>query len=185
MKGLVRGHAAIVGVAESDLGAVAEGMSPIDLMAQGVYRALDDAGLKIGDVDGLFAATSQVRLSALALSEYLKISPAYLDSTIVGGSSFMFHVAHAQAAIQQGLCEVAVIAYGSTQRTVGRKSTPPLASTIPTKLRSSPSCRRAPMPSPRRGTCSSSAPPASSLPRSRWRRATGLCSIPRRGRRSR
>ena len=64
MKGLVRGRAAIAGVAESDLGAVAEGMSPIDLMAQGVYRALDDAGLKIGDVDGLFAATSQVRLSA-------------------------------------------------------------------------------------------------------------------------
>ena len=122
MKGLVRGSAAIVGVAESDLGAVAEGMSPIDLMAQGVYRALDDAGLKIGHVDGLFAATSQVRLSALALSEYLKISPAYLDSTIVGGSSFMGHVAHAQAAIRQGLCEVAVIAYGSTQRTVGRKS---------------------------------------------------------------
>ena len=125
MKGLVRGSAAIVGVAESDLGAVAEGMSPIDLMAQGVYRALDDAGLKISDVDGLFAATSQVRLSALALSEYLKIPSAYLDSTIVGGSSFMFHVAHAQAAIQQGLCEVAVIAYGSTQRTVGRKNSSP------------------------------------------------------------
>jgi hypothetical protein len=46
VKGLVRGSAAIVGVAESELGAVAEGMSPVDLMAQGVYRALDDAGLK-------------------------------------------------------------------------------------------------------------------------------------------
>lgn len=125
MKGLVRGSAAIVGVAESDLGAVAEGMSPIDLMAQGVYRALDDAGLKIGDVDGIFAATSQVRLSALALSEYLGIPSAYMESTIVGGSSFMLHVAHAQAAIQQGLCEVAVIAYGSTQRTVGRKNAAP------------------------------------------------------------
>ena len=36
MEGLKRGSAAIVGVAESDLGQVAEGMSVIDLMAQGV-----------------------------------------------------------------------------------------------------------------------------------------------------
>ena len=36
MEGLKRGSAAIVGVAESDLGHVAEGMSVIDLMAQGV-----------------------------------------------------------------------------------------------------------------------------------------------------
>ena len=35
MDGLKRGSAAIVGVAESDLGEVADGMSVIDLMAQG------------------------------------------------------------------------------------------------------------------------------------------------------
>src|SRR4029079_19533035 len=33
----------------------------------------------------------------------------------------MFHVAHAVAALQLGLCEVAAIAYGSTQRSVGRR----------------------------------------------------------------
>src|SRR5205807_1052042 len=53
--------------------------------------------------------------------EYLGISPAFVDTTILGGSSFMFHVAHAQAALQLGLCKVAAIAYGSTQRTVGRR----------------------------------------------------------------
>ena len=42
MDGLQRGSAAIVGVAESDLGAVAQDMSPIDLMAQGIQRALAD-----------------------------------------------------------------------------------------------------------------------------------------------
>ena len=36
MEGLKRGSAAIVGVAESDLGQVADGLSVIDLMAQGV-----------------------------------------------------------------------------------------------------------------------------------------------------
>src|SRR5258707_4538849 len=32
----------------------------------------------------------------------------------------MFHVAHAQAALQLGLCKIAIIAYGSTQRRIGR-----------------------------------------------------------------
>ena len=121
MVGLRRGSAAIVGVAESDLGAVAKEMSPIDLMAQGIHRALADCGLQLRDVDGLLCATSQSRTSGLSLCEYLGISPAFIDTTILGGSSFMFHVAHAQAALQLGLCKLAVIAYGSTQRTVGRR----------------------------------------------------------------
>ncbi len=121
MSGLKRGGAAIVGAAESDLGQVAEGLNPIDLMAQGTLRALDDCGLRLKDVDGLFCATAQARTSGLNLSEYLGISPSYIDTTILGGSSFEFHVAHALAAIQLGLCQVAVIAYGSTQRSIGRQ----------------------------------------------------------------
>jgi acetyl-CoA acetyltransferase len=121
MDGLQRGSAAIVGVAEADLGAVAADMSPIDLMAQGIQRALADCGLGLHDVDGLLCATAQSRTSGLNLAEYLGISPAFIDTTILGGSSFMFHVAHAHAALQLGLCKVAVIAYGSTQRTIGRR----------------------------------------------------------------
>jgi acetyl-CoA acetyltransferase len=121
MQGLTRAGAAIVGVAESDLGQVAQGLSPIDLMAQGINRALADCGLALKDVDGLFCATSQSRLSVLALCEYLGIDPPFIGSTIVGGSSFEYHVAHAMAAIASGLCTVAAIAYGSTQRSVGRK----------------------------------------------------------------
>ncbi len=121
MSGLQRAGAAIVGAAESDLGHVAEGLNPIDLMAQGIVRALDDCGLALRDVDGLLCATTQSRTSGLNLSEYLGISPSYIDTTILGGSSFMFQVGHALAAIQLGLCRVAVIAYGSTQRSVGRR----------------------------------------------------------------
>jgi acetyl-CoA acetyltransferase len=117
-----RGSVAIVGAAESDIGAVAALMSPLDLMAQGVHRALEDAGLTLKDVDGLFCATTQARTSAMSLVEYLGLPNAYTDSTIVGGSSFEIHVAHAHAALEAGLCSVAVIAYGSTQRTVGRRA---------------------------------------------------------------
>jgi acetyl-CoA acetyltransferase len=122
MNGLQRGSAAIIGAAESDIGAVAALMSPIDLMAQGIHRALADAGLTLKDVDGVFCATTQARTSAMSLVEYLGLPNAYTDSTIVGGSSFEIHVAHAQAALAAGLCSVAVIAYGSTQRTVGRRA---------------------------------------------------------------
>src|SRR5271169_154384 len=122
MKGLTRGSAAIVGAAESDIGAVAANMSPLDLMAQGIHRALEDCGLKLRDVDGIFCAATQARTSAMSLCEYLRLPGAYTDSTIVGGSSFEVHVAHALAAISAGLCSVAVITYGSTQRTVGRRA---------------------------------------------------------------
>jgi acetyl-CoA acetyltransferase len=116
-----RGSVAIVGAAESDIGAVAALMSPIDLMAQGIRRALADAGLNLQDVDGVFCACTQARTSAMSLVEYLGLPDAYTDSTIVGGSSFEIHVAHAHAALEAGLCNVAVVAYGSTQRTVGRR----------------------------------------------------------------
>ena len=120
-----RGSVAVVGAAESDLGLVAPLTSPVDLMAQATMRALDDCGLKLSDVDGLFVAATQVRMGPLTLAEYLRIKPKYFDGTTIGGSSFMSHVTHAQAAIEAGLCEVAVIAYGSTQRSVSRAAASP------------------------------------------------------------
>jgi len=122
MSELKRGGAAIVGAAESDIGQVGPGFNVIDLMAQGITRALDDCGLALNDVDGLICASTQSRTSPLNLAEYLGMSPRYIDGTIIGGSSFMFHIQHAMAALQMGLCEVAVIAYGSTQRSIGRQN---------------------------------------------------------------
>jgi acetyl-CoA acetyltransferase len=122
MSELRRGGAAIVGAAESDIGQVGPGFNVIDLMAQGITRALDDCGLGLKDVDGLISSCTQSRTSPLNLAEYLGISPAFIDGTIIGGSSFMFHIQHAMAALQLGLCEVCVIAYGSTQRSIGRQN---------------------------------------------------------------
>ena len=111
----IRGKVAIVGAAESDTWE-SQGRSPVGLMAQAVKRALDDAGLGKQDVDGLFTASSYYSMPAMTLAEYLKIFPRYADSSNLGGASFVSHLQHAAAAIDAGLCEVAVIAYGSTQR---------------------------------------------------------------------
>ena len=118
MSGLKRGSVAIVGAAESDLGQVVPDMSPVDLMAQATMRALDDCGLKLSDVDGVFAAASQLSMATVDICEYLGIQPKYQDSTRIGGSAFMSLLAHAHLALQQGLCNVAMITYGSTQRSV-------------------------------------------------------------------
>ncbi len=125
MSHLGRGSVAVVGVAESDLGQMAPHTSPVDLMAQATRRALDDCGLKLSDVDGVFVAAGQVRNATMALSEYLGMNPTAFDGTQIGGASFMAHVAHAQAALEAGLCEVALIVYGSTQRSVSRAAASP------------------------------------------------------------
>lgn len=116
---------AVAGVAESDLGQVAAGMSPVDLMAQATVRALDDCGLKLREIDGIFCAASQVRFGPMVLAEYLGLQPKVFDGTQVGGSSFMSHLAHARAALDAGLCNVALIANGSTQRSVSRGAASP------------------------------------------------------------
>ncbi len=115
----LRGKAAVVGVAESDLGEVGPGLTPLDLIGQAALRALDDAGLEKGDVDGLFSASAYYHMPTLSVGEYLGIRPRYADATNVGGSSFVSHLLHAAAAVEAGLCEVALIAYGSTQRSGG------------------------------------------------------------------
>ena len=104
--------AAIVGVAESDeIGRVPH-KSSLQHHAEATYNALEDAGLKISDVDGLFTAG----FSTLLTAEYLGIEPQFTDNTSVGGSSFVIHVAHAVAAIQAGYCKVALITHGQAGR---------------------------------------------------------------------
>jgi acetyl-CoA acetyltransferase len=111
----IRGKVAIVGAAEVDTFAT-EGRSPVGLAAVAARRALEDAGLTLDQVDGLFTSSSYYSMPTLTFSEYLGIRPRFVDSTAIGGCSFVAHLGHAAAAIAAGLCEVALVAYGSTQR---------------------------------------------------------------------
>ena len=103
---------AIAGVAESDeIGRVAD-KSSLQHHAEAAHNALEDAGLSRTDVDGLLTAG----YSTLEIGEYLGIQPSYTDSTSVGGSSFIIHIAHAMAAITAGYCNVALITHGQAGR---------------------------------------------------------------------
>ncbi len=81
--------------------------------AESARGALEDAGLRLADVDG-YCTSGVGPIGALAMAEHLNLQPRYVDSTSIGGSSFVAHVTHAAAAISAGLSEVVLITYGST-----------------------------------------------------------------------
>lgn len=118
---LGRGGTVIRGVAESELGEVGPGRYSLDLLGEAVVGALADAGIDKSEVDGLFTAVTGRAMANLDVGEYLGIQPRYTDGTMIGGSSFVSHVHHAALALQSGACDVALIAYGSTQRTDMRR----------------------------------------------------------------
>lgn len=109
-------RAAIVGVAESDVGKTPH-LSVMGQQAAAARAALTEAGLGFGDVDALFTAGRWSWSPVLSLAEYLGLKPSYLNGSNLGGSSFESHVGHAAAAIDAGLIDVALVTYGSTQRT--------------------------------------------------------------------
>jgi acetyl-CoA acetyltransferase len=105
--------AAIVAVAESDLGVT--GKSIYELQTQAARAALAEVGLTFRDIDGL-ATTGVQRFSASSMSEYWGIQPSWVSSTMEGGSSFELFVGAAADAIEAGHCETVLISYGSNQR---------------------------------------------------------------------
>jgi acetyl-CoA acetyltransferase len=114
----LRGQAAIVGVATAGTGE-APGRTSIELLGEAAIAAVRDAGVALADVDGVFAATGVHGVPALSVAEYLGLKPRYIEGTNVGGASFEIHLLQAAAALRAGLCNVALIAYGSNQRTAG------------------------------------------------------------------
>jgi acetyl-CoA acetyltransferase len=115
-----RASVAIAGIGESESWDVgSSGLTALDLIGQATAAALEDSGLALSDVDGLFTASAYYGMPGLNIGEYLGVRPRYSDSTNLGGASFVSHLQHAAAAIDAGLCDVALIAYGSTQRADG------------------------------------------------------------------
>jgi acetyl-CoA C-acetyltransferase len=117
MSGAARlaGRYAIVGAGEAGLGRAPPGATALSLQCLAASDAIREAGLKPSDIDGVFAHWED-RANALLVSEYLNICPSYIDNTVAGGGSPITHLIHAIAAIDAGLCKVALLTYGSTQR---------------------------------------------------------------------
>src|SRR5712664_3502587 len=86
------GSTCIVGVDESDELGTLPNKSQLTLHLEAVRNAVRDAGLTIGDVDGVFTAGQH---SPATIGEALGITPRYVDGTTVGGCSFIIMAGHA------------------------------------------------------------------------------------------
>ena len=111
-----RTPAAIVGAATFGIGE-ASGFTSMDLAARAALAALDEAGIGLSEVDGLFIGQPSDFLSGLTFAEYLGIRPKLTNNNRTGGSAFLTHMNVAALALAAGEIDVALIAYGSNQRT--------------------------------------------------------------------
>jgi acetyl-CoA acetyltransferase len=115
-----RGRSAIVATSTFGCGE-APGYTSMELAHQASVLALAQVGLQPKDVDGVFTCITDDALSGLTFAETLGVHPRFLDNNRTGGSSFQVHAMLAALALEAGLCEVALIAYGSNQRTAAGK----------------------------------------------------------------
>ena len=114
----IKGQAYIVGAYEHPT-RKAPDKSVAQLHAESAMGALRDAGLTKDDVDGYFCAGDAPGLGPLAMADYMNLRVRHLDSTDLGGSSYIAHVAHAAEAIAAGRCEVALITLAGRPRSEG------------------------------------------------------------------
>ena len=106
------GICAVVGAAESTRIGTVPGLSSTGLAIDGAVNALDDAGLRPSDVDGLTVGY----MPPGDFSQQLGIYPTWVDNTVVGGCSWMFQLRNAIAAIHAGYCRTVLLAYGESGR---------------------------------------------------------------------
>jgi acetyl-CoA acetyltransferase len=122
----LRGSCAIVGAATFGCGE-APGFTDMELLARVARMAVEDAGLKMGDIDGLATASVSATMWPMPVIEHLGLNPRFINGTMLGGSSFIAHLLPAMMALQSGQCNAVLVCYGSVQRTstFGRKEMAP------------------------------------------------------------
>ncbi|MEI7924645.1 MAG: thiolase [Chloroflexota bacterium] len=100
--------AAIVGAAESNkIGYIEEGTTATKLHLEAIINVCKQTGIHPSEIEGVFSTGFSPQIA-----EHLGIHPKYMDTTAVGGCSFIMHVHHALAAINAGIIDIAVVSHG-------------------------------------------------------------------------
>ncbi|RYF60502.1 MAG: thiolase domain-containing protein [Comamonadaceae bacterium] len=118
----IRGAALIVGAYEHP-GRVLPNTSTAQIHVEAAIGALADAGLQLTDVDGYFCS-GDAPGGPIAMADHLGLDVRHLDSTDLGGSTYVAEVSHAAQAIAAGKCTVALITMGGRPRSAGRRTPP-------------------------------------------------------------
>src|ERR1700674_1940930 len=105
----IKDKANIVGIYEHPTRLATDKTVP-QLHAEVAAGALADAGLTKNDIDGYFCAAGDTPgLGGLSIVDYLGLRLKHVDSTDVGGSSYLLQVGHVAEAIAAGKCSIALI----------------------------------------------------------------------------
>lgn len=112
----LRGKVAVIGIGMSPVGKVT-GRSPLWLAADAAKKALADAGIRKGEVDGVLsshAMASPFHRFSVAFSEYFGIQPTFSNTLQVSGATAATQFNMAAAAIHGGLAEVVLVVAGDS-----------------------------------------------------------------------
>ena len=118
----IKGKAYIVGAYEHPL-RKAPDKSVAQLHAECARGALEDAGLTKDDVDGYFCAGDAPGANVWSMANYMNLKLRHVDSTDMGGCSYLVHVAHAAQAIAAGKCNVALVTLAGRPNSEGSSGT--------------------------------------------------------------
>jgi acetyl-CoA acetyltransferase len=124
----VTGGVIIAGSAETNEIGKLPGHSVLQLHLEAAVNAVADAGLRMSDIDGI-ATVNQP--GPVQIAHALGITPSWLDSTAIGGTSFLLHVRHAAAAIRAGYARTVLITHGESGRSRVGAAPYPRAASLP------------------------------------------------------
>jgi acetyl-CoA acetyltransferase len=97
-----------------------EGRSSLDLMSMAAQLALDDAGLRRADIDGLLCGYSTVSphiMLATVFAEYFGIQPAYAHAVQVGGATGLAMAMLAHHLVDAGVARHVLVVGGENRLT--------------------------------------------------------------------
>lgn len=115
----LRGSVAIVGIGDTEVGKL-PGRNATELTIDAAARALRDAGLPKGSIDGIVTSNSMVdphMYHAETVAEKMGLFPKWCMTLAAGGATSFAAVHHAAAAIATGLCETVLISSADNLRT--------------------------------------------------------------------
>ncbi|MEZ4548784.1 MAG: thiolase family protein [Thermodesulfobacteriota bacterium] len=104
----------IAGVGETEQGKIPD-KSSFHFLSQASKIAIEDAGIKKSDVDGLVTAFSLVEhtfMHCTTFADYFGLRPRFFSSVAVGGATAVWMVAEAAMAIASGQAEVVLCVRG-------------------------------------------------------------------------
>ncbi|MDO8674103.1 MAG: hypothetical protein Q7O66_22040 [Dehalococcoidia bacterium] len=109
----LRGKAAIVGFAELPNVRSLPGRSSASLLSEVSAMAIQDAGLRKEEIDGLITH-HEPAINALSLAEYMQIAAVFCEAVTTHGASGTYAVELAAMVVDAGIADYVLCAFGGT-----------------------------------------------------------------------